>query len=172
MPALPARADAGAFAAPLGAHICAARAPPVRAALCRGPILEVIVSRMRYVAAQTERPIRFVGLSTALANAQDLADWLGVGSQVCGWGRAEPAGWGWVSRGGILRWPTDHGGGRPWGAGFPVPAQRRQHVSVRHLSACLAGPVQLQALGAAGAPGVPHPGVPCWSVGLLAGYAS
>eukprot|EP00887_Chlorella_sp_A99_P000213 scaffold13.g213.t1 len=47
----------------------------------RGPILEVIVSRMRYVAAQTERPIRFVGLSTALANARDLADWLGVGPQ-------------------------------------------------------------------------------------------
>ncbi|MEW5302418.1 MAG: hypothetical protein WDW36_005207 [Sanguina aurantia] len=45
----------------------------------RGPILEVIVSRMRYIAAQTERAVRFVGLSTALANAQDLADWLGVG---------------------------------------------------------------------------------------------
>ncbi|GAB4820015.1 hypothetical protein N2152v2_007061 [Parachlorella kessleri] len=44
----------------------------------RGPILEVIVSRMRYIAAQTERNIRFVGLSTALANAQDLADWLGI----------------------------------------------------------------------------------------------
>ena len=88
----------------------------------RGPILEVIVSRMRYIAAQvpfgvalsglggraqegrqvnledveramhhyvclfgflrawtqTERTIRFVGLSTALANAQDLADWLGI----------------------------------------------------------------------------------------------
>ena len=101
----------------------------------RGPILEVIVSRMRYIAAQvrcaewwwrwvvglaayavnmlrhalpcpcqpaclppvlgrqpcthpwhlallpnlqTERAIRFVGLSTALANAQDLADWLGI----------------------------------------------------------------------------------------------
>ena len=27
---------------------------------------------------QTERNIRFVGLSTALANAQDLADWLGI----------------------------------------------------------------------------------------------
>ena len=25
------------------------------------------------------RPIRFVGLSTALANAHDLADWLGSG---------------------------------------------------------------------------------------------
>ncbi|KAL8547142.1 hypothetical protein ACS0TY_006743 [Phlomoides rotata] len=44
----------------------------------RGPILEVIVSRMRYISSQTERPIRFVGLSTALANAHDLGDWLGV----------------------------------------------------------------------------------------------
>ncbi|GJZ57267.1 DExH-box ATP-dependent RNA helicase DExH14 isoform X2 [Tanacetum coccineum] len=44
----------------------------------RGPILEVIVSRMRYISSQTEQPIRFVGLSTALANAQNLADWLGV----------------------------------------------------------------------------------------------
>ncbi|KAM1340459.1 hypothetical protein ACFX2H_038850 [Malus domestica] len=45
----------------------------------RGPILEVIVSRMRYISSQTEREVRFVGLSTALANAGDLADWLGVG---------------------------------------------------------------------------------------------
>nr|XP_010936311.1 DExH-box ATP-dependent RNA helicase DExH14 isoform X2 [Elaeis guineensis] len=45
----------------------------------RGPILEVIVSRMRYISSQTERSIRFVGLSTALANARDLADWLGIG---------------------------------------------------------------------------------------------
>ncbi|KAJ0973942.1 hypothetical protein J5N97_015907 [Dioscorea zingiberensis] len=44
----------------------------------RGPIIEVIVSRMRYISSQTERSIRFVGLSTALANARDLADWLGV----------------------------------------------------------------------------------------------
>uniref|UniRef100_A0A5B7ARQ6 RNA helicase n=1 Tax=Davidia involucrata TaxID=16924 RepID=A0A5B7ARQ6_DAVIN len=44
----------------------------------RGPILEVIVSRMRYISSQTERTVRFVGLSTALANAHDLADWLGV----------------------------------------------------------------------------------------------
>ncbi|KAK9785880.1 hypothetical protein WJX73_006814 [Symbiochloris irregularis] len=44
----------------------------------RGPVLEVIVSRMRYIAAQMERPIRFVGLSTALANAADLADWLDI----------------------------------------------------------------------------------------------
>ncbi|GAA0146069.1 DNA metabolism protein [Lithospermum erythrorhizon] len=44
----------------------------------RGPILEVIVSRMRYISSQTDRGVRFVGLSTALANAIDLADWLGV----------------------------------------------------------------------------------------------
>ena len=36
----------------------------------RGPILEVIVSRMRYVAAEFGRNVRFLGLSTALANAQ------------------------------------------------------------------------------------------------------
>ena len=44
----------------------------------RGPILEVIVSRMRYISACTNTNIRFVGLSTALANANDLAGWLGV----------------------------------------------------------------------------------------------
>ena len=46
--------------------------------LSRGPILEVIVSRMRYISAQTDLPIRFLGLSTALANAADLADWLAI----------------------------------------------------------------------------------------------
>lgn len=49
----------------------------------RGPTLEVIVSRMRLVAARTQQGVRFVGLSTALANAHDLAAWLGVGPQVC-----------------------------------------------------------------------------------------
>ncbi|KAI7887163.1 activating signal cointegrator 1 complex subunit 3 [Lichtheimia hyalospora FSU 10163] len=44
----------------------------------RGPILEVIVSRMNYIGSQLERKIRIVGLSTALANAHDLADWLGI----------------------------------------------------------------------------------------------
>lgn len=47
----------------------------------RGPILEVIVSRMRYISAFAKSDIRFVGLSTALANASDLAGWLGVGRQ-------------------------------------------------------------------------------------------
>ena len=38
----------------------------------RGPVLEVIVSRMRYISANLDIPIRFVGLSTALANAHDI----------------------------------------------------------------------------------------------------
>lgn len=37
------------------------------------------MSRMRFVSTQTARPIRFVGLSTALANPRDLGDWLGIG---------------------------------------------------------------------------------------------
>ncbi|KAI8370380.1 Sec63 Brl domain-containing protein [Radiomyces spectabilis] len=44
----------------------------------RGPILEVIVSRMNYIGSQLERKVRIVGLSTALANAVDLAHWLGI----------------------------------------------------------------------------------------------
>ena len=44
----------------------------------RGPVLEVIVSRVNFISSQTERPVRIVGLSTALANARDLADWLGI----------------------------------------------------------------------------------------------
>lgn len=44
----------------------------------RGPILEVIVSRMRYIASKIDRKIRIIGLSTALANAQDVGDWLGI----------------------------------------------------------------------------------------------
>ena len=44
----------------------------------RGPILEVIVSRMRYMGWHLGRKIRVVGLSTALANASDLASWMGI----------------------------------------------------------------------------------------------
>jgi activating signal cointegrator complex subunit 3 len=44
----------------------------------RGPVLEVIVSRLRYMSSVTGRAVRFVALSTALANAQDVGDWLGV----------------------------------------------------------------------------------------------
>ncbi|XP_078504501.1 activating signal cointegrator 1 complex subunit 3 [Lissotriton helveticus] len=45
----------------------------------RGPVLEVIVSRTNFISSHTEKPVRIVGLSTALANAKDLADWLGIG---------------------------------------------------------------------------------------------
>ncbi|PAA64041.1 hypothetical protein BOX15_Mlig030796g1, partial [Macrostomum lignano] len=44
----------------------------------RGPVLEVIVSRTNFICSHTKRPVRVVGLSTALANAQDLSDWLGI----------------------------------------------------------------------------------------------
>ncbi len=59
----------------------------------RGAVLEVIVSRMRLMSQQRgllasrskekneggAHEVRLVGLSTALANARDLADWLGIG---------------------------------------------------------------------------------------------
>jgi len=41
--------------------------------------LEVIVSRTNFISSHTSRKVRVVGLSTALANARDLADWLGIG---------------------------------------------------------------------------------------------
>ncbi|KAL0984962.1 hypothetical protein UPYG_G00151150 [Umbra pygmaea] len=45
----------------------------------RGPVLEVIVSRTNFISSHTNKTVRVVGLSTALANARDLADWLGIG---------------------------------------------------------------------------------------------
>ena len=45
-----------------------------------GPVMEIITSRMRYMAAQIERPIRIVALSSPIANAKDIAGWLGVKS--------------------------------------------------------------------------------------------
>ncbi|CAN1127789.1 DExH-box ATP-dependent RNA helicase DExH12 [Linum perenne] len=45
-----------------------------------GPVLEVIVSRMRYIASQTENKIRIVALSSSLANAKDLGEWIGATS--------------------------------------------------------------------------------------------
>lgn len=44
----------------------------------RGPILEIIVSRMNYIASQSKDSVRLVGMSTACANAMDLGNWLGV----------------------------------------------------------------------------------------------
>ncbi|XP_030527383.2 DExH-box ATP-dependent RNA helicase DExH12-like [Rhodamnia argentea] len=44
-----------------------------------GPVLEVVVSRMRYIAS-LENKIRIVALSTSLANAKDLGEWIGATS--------------------------------------------------------------------------------------------
>lgn len=44
----------------------------------RGPILEMIVSRMNYISTKTERPVRLLGMSTAVSNAIDMAGWLRV----------------------------------------------------------------------------------------------
>ena len=44
----------------------------------RGPIIEVIVSRMRYMCHKLKTSVRFIGLSTALANSLDVAEWLGI----------------------------------------------------------------------------------------------
>ncbi|KAJ6748412.1 DEXH-BOX ATP-DEPENDENT RNA HELICASE DEXH12-LIKE [Salix purpurea] len=45
-----------------------------------GPVLEVIVSRMRYIASKIENKIRIVALSSSLANAKDLGEWIGATS--------------------------------------------------------------------------------------------
>jgi pre-mRNA-splicing helicase BRR2 len=42
-----------------------------------GPAVEVVTSRMRFISSQTDKPIRIVALSTSLANAKDLGDWIG-----------------------------------------------------------------------------------------------
>lgn len=44
----------------------------------RGPVLEVIVSRTNFICRRTSERIRLVGLSTAVANAQDLSSWLNI----------------------------------------------------------------------------------------------
>ena len=44
----------------------------------RGPIIEVIVSRMRFMCHKLKSKVRFIGLSTALANSLDVAEWLGI----------------------------------------------------------------------------------------------
>ncbi|XP_041988787.1 putative U5 small nuclear ribonucleoprotein 200 kDa helicase [Aricia agestis] len=42
-----------------------------------GPVMEVVCSRMRYIASQIGRPIRIVALSLPLACARDVWQWLG-----------------------------------------------------------------------------------------------
>ena len=44
----------------------------------RGPVLEVIVSRMNLIANKKGISVRMVGLSTAMANGKDVAEWFGV----------------------------------------------------------------------------------------------
>ena len=44
-----------------------------------GHIIEAVVSRMRYIAAQVENKIRLVAFSTSLANARDVGEWIGAG---------------------------------------------------------------------------------------------
>ncbi|KTW29425.1 hypothetical protein T552_01377 [Pneumocystis carinii B80] len=43
-----------------------------------GPVYEVIISRIRYVAAQTENKVRIIALGVSLANARDLGEWIGA----------------------------------------------------------------------------------------------
>jgi pre-mRNA-splicing helicase BRR2 len=43
-----------------------------------GPVYEVVVSRTRYVSAQTENKTRIVACSVPLANARDFGDWMGA----------------------------------------------------------------------------------------------
>jgi len=46
-----------------------------------GPTMEVVVSRMRFISSQnTDNKIRIVGLSSSIANAKDLAEWIGCTS--------------------------------------------------------------------------------------------
>eukprot|EP00298_Acanthocystis_sp_HF-20_P013056 c20188_g1_i1.p1 GENE.c20188_g1_i1~~c20188_g1_i1.p1 ORF type:complete len:1637 (-),score=765.18 c20188_g1_i1:25-4935(-) len=45
-----------------------------------GPTLEIVVSRMRNIASQTEKPMRIICLTTSLANAKDLGEWIGASS--------------------------------------------------------------------------------------------
>lgn len=49
-----------------------------------GPTMEVILSRMRYISAQVEgkekKHQRIIGISNSVANAKDIGEWLGAGS--------------------------------------------------------------------------------------------
>lgn len=45
-----------------------------------GPVYEVVISRTRYVSAQTEIKTRIVACGVSLANARDLGEWIGAPS--------------------------------------------------------------------------------------------
>lgn len=42
----------------------------------QGPVIEAITSRMRFIGVNQKLPIRIMGLSTSVANAKDLGEWL------------------------------------------------------------------------------------------------
>ena len=42
--------------------------------------MQMITSRMRFMSSQLETPLRIVGLSTSLANARDVGEWIGASS--------------------------------------------------------------------------------------------
>ena len=46
----------------------------------KGPVIEVITSRMRYMASQTDNKTRIVALSASVANAKDIGEWIGASS--------------------------------------------------------------------------------------------
>ncbi|OJJ46243.1 hypothetical protein ASPZODRAFT_16841 [Penicilliopsis zonata CBS 506.65] len=43
-----------------------------------GYVYEVVVSRMHYIALQTENDMRIVGLSVPISNARDIGEWIGA----------------------------------------------------------------------------------------------
>ena len=45
-----------------------------------GPVLEIVCSRMRYMASQLERTLRTIVLSVPVANAREMGSWCGVTS--------------------------------------------------------------------------------------------
>ncbi|KIH48256.1 hypothetical protein ANCDUO_21677 [Ancylostoma duodenale] len=52
----------------------------------RGAVLEAIITRLKLLTRRScvrESPARLLGLSTALANAGDVAEWLGIRDHVC-----------------------------------------------------------------------------------------
>ena len=46
----------------------------------KGPTIEVLTSRMRYMASQTDTKTRIVALSASVANAKDIGEWIGASS--------------------------------------------------------------------------------------------
>jgi pre-mRNA-splicing helicase BRR2 len=43
-----------------------------------GPCIEIIMSRMRYISKQMEKPLRIVALGAPIANASDIGEWIGA----------------------------------------------------------------------------------------------